>query len=447
MAHAPSPLERALARALRPFAKVEPDESITALVMTLIVFLVLTSYYFLKTAREPLILLHGGAEVKQYASAGQALLLVVVIRAYSSAAQRMGRLKLLAGVYLFFVSNLIVFAALARAEVRLLGVAFYLWVGVFNYTAIAQFWSLAADVYTPEQGKRLFAIIGIGSSAGAVAGARAAKAFVSLGPQGLMLGAAGILVVTVGLLAWVERRSGSPGRKPADPHHDEPLVHEHAFRLLVRDRYLLLIALLTLLLSWVNSTGEYLLDRTLLVAVGEARTHGVDPAKFIASFKADYFGWVNLVGVLLQLFVVSRVLARLGVRNALFFLPVAAAAAYGTMVAVPLLALIRIGKIAENSIDYSLQNTARQALFLVTSRVEKYVGKAVVDTFIVRVGDVLAAVAVWAGNRAGLPIGAFAALNLMLIAAWLFAVVVIGKEHRRRSEEGEARVSMEPVPA
>ncbi|HEX7670311.1 MAG TPA: hypothetical protein VF395_12035, partial [Polyangiaceae bacterium] len=181
---APSFAQRTLARVFRPFARVEPEEVGSAAVLTLTVFLLLTAYYLLKTAREPLILLHGGAEVKSYASAGQSVLLVGVVRAYGSIAQRVTRLKLLAIIYLFFVSNLVVFAALARAE-QPIGVAFFLWVGVFNVTAIAQFWSFAADIYRPEQGKRLFAILGIGSSLGAVFGARIAKALVALGPAGL----------------------------------------------------------------------------------------------------------------------------------------------------------------------------------------------------------------------------------------------------------------------
>src|SRR5687768_18001740 len=129
-----SPLDRLLARALRPFAKVEPSEAVTAALLTLTVFLLLMAYYFLKTAREPLILLQGGAEVKSYAAAGQSLLLLFVVPAYSALARRVGRMKLLAGVYGFFALNLLVFAALVQAEVPL-GVAFYLWVGIFNVTA------------------------------------------------------------------------------------------------------------------------------------------------------------------------------------------------------------------------------------------------------------------------------------------------------------------------
>src|SRR5882757_1782422 len=91
--------ERALSVLLRPFAKVEPGEAITASASTLTVFLLLTAYYLLKTAREPLILLHGGAEVKSYAAAGQVVLLVGLVQAYGTLARRVGRLRLLVLVY------------------------------------------------------------------------------------------------------------------------------------------------------------------------------------------------------------------------------------------------------------------------------------------------------------------------------------------------------------
>lgn len=441
-----SAIERVFARILRPFARVQPDEVVTVVVLTGIVFLLLTAYYLLKIAREPLILLHGGAEVKSYAAAGQALLLVGVVRAYSEIARRFGRMKLLAIVYLFFVSNLLVFAALARTEAPI-GVAFFLWVGVFNYTAIAQFWAFAADVYSPDQGKRLFAILGIGSSIGAVAGARFAKALVSFGPQALMLGAAGILVVCVALLAWVERRTKAVRHPTVQAVVDEPLFRESPLHLLLRDKYLALIAALTLLLNWVNSNGEYILNRTLLASVHGAGARGLSPEAFVGAFKADYFAWVNVVGVLLQLFAVSRILGRLGVRNALLFLPSVALLGYGLILVAPVLAWIRVAKVAENSLDYSVQNTARQALYLVTSRVEKYVGKTMVDTLAVRLGDVLSACVVWLGSLIAMSTQAFAALNLGLTTAWLCVVVILGREHNRRSEEGEALVLAEPIPS
>jgi AAA family ATP:ADP antiporter len=432
-----------LGRALRPFAHVEPDEAPSAIALTLTVFLLLTAYYLLKTAREPLILLHGGAEVKSYAAAGQAALLVFVVRAYAAVARRVGRMKLLGGIYLFFASNLLAFAALARLGVSI-GVPFFLWVGVFNCTAIAQFWAFGADVYGAEQGKRLFPILGIGSSVGAVAGSRIAQALAAIGPAAMMLVAAALLVVCVGIFAWVDRRASRESRRTearavtSDATHDA-LVTEGPFTLLLRDKYLLLIGALTLVLNFCNTNGEYILDRTLLASVGEAAARGLSPEAFVGAFKAEYFAWVNVAGVALQLFAVSRVLTRFGVRAALLVSPVVAFAGYGLIVAAPILALVRVAKVAENSLDYSLQNTARQALYLVTSRAEKYAGKTLVDTLLMRVGDVLSALVVWAGARAGASTAAFAWLNLALVGAWAAAVIAIGKEHARRAnEEGVA---------
>jgi len=430
-----SKTDRALATLLRPFAQVEPEEAVTASALTLTVFLLLTAYYLLKTAREPLILLHGGAEVKSYAAAGQAVLLLGFVQLYGAVARRVGRMRLLLGVYLFFAANLVLFAVLAGAGVPV-AVPFYLWVGVYNYTSIAQFWGYASDVYTPEQGKRMFAVIGVGSSLGAVAGAHLAKLVVPLGPQALMLGAAMLLGACCGLLLWVNSRVETPAAAQAKQQDDQPLSRESAFSLLLHDKYLILIAVLTLLINWCNSTGEYILDRTLLAAVaGKGRES--DAMVFIGQFKAEYFELVNIIGVVLQLFAVSRILDKLGVRAALFFLPVVAFGGYAVMVVAPMLSLIRLAKVAENSLDYSVQNTARQALYLVATRVEKYVGKIAVDSFFVRFGDVLSAIAVYVGSKLALPTQVFAAINMVLILVWIFVVVLVGREHRRRSEELE----------
>ncbi len=427
-----------LARVLRPFAKVEAAEAVSVSLLTLNVFLLLTAYYLLKTAREPLILLHGGAEVKSYAAGGQAVLLLGVVKVYGIVARRVGRMKLLGSLYLFFAANLLVFAALTGTG-GAIGVPFYLWVGVFNYTAIAQFWAFASDTYSPEQGKRLFAVLGIGSSTGAVAGARIARSVVGLGPAFMMLAAAVILVACVALFAFVDRLSQAQRATHKALEEDEqPLSVEGPFQLLIHDKYLLLLAGLTLVLNWCNSNGEYLLDRALLSSVAEAEARGLSPAVFVAAFKADYFAWVNFVGVTLQLFAVSRVLARVGVRSALLVLPFVAFVGYGAVLVAPLLALIRLAKIAENSIDYSLQNTTGQALYLVASRAEKYLGKILVDTFMVRMGDVFSALVVLIGSQLGLQIRAFALINLGLIGLWLLLVTAIGKEHARRAADETA---------
>jgi AAA family ATP:ADP antiporter len=425
-------LHRVLARMLRPFTKVHPEEAVTVALMTLAAFTLLTAYYLLKTVREPLILLQGGAEVKLYARAGQALLMVGVVQIYGYFARRFGRMKMLAIVFLFFIANLAVFAVLARFDAPI-GLAFFLWVGVFSYTVVAQFWALAADIYTEEQGKRLFPIIGGGSSIGAVVGGLFAKSLVPFGPFVLMTVAVGILLGCVALIVWVEHRAVTLDHAD-QPEPEAPLSEVSPWQLLAHDRYLLCIAGMVVFLNWVNSSGEYLLDRTLLVAAKDAAAHGVSSQTFIGTFKADYYFWYNVIGLALELFAVSRILQLIGVRRALWVMPVFAFFAYGCAVFFPVLAVMRLVKIGENSLQYSLQDTTRHALFLVATRPEKFLGKAVTDTIAVRIGAIMSTLMVFLGAWQRWPTSVFAAVNVGLALAWLGFVALIAREHRGRMD-------------
>src|SRR5262249_31604933 len=138
------------------------------------IFLLLICYSIIKTVREPLILLGGGAEVRSYAAAGQALVLMAYVPLYSWFASRVDRVKLIVGITLFFGAALELFALAVSAGVPYVGVAFFIWVGIFNVSLIAQFWSFANDLYTREAGDRLFPVITVGMTAGAPLGALAA---------------------------------------------------------------------------------------------------------------------------------------------------------------------------------------------------------------------------------------------------------------------------------
>ena len=207
---------------LSPIADIHPGETTAALLLTLLMFLVLAAYYELKTAREVFILSEGGAEVKSYSSAGQALLLLGIVPAYGAFASRVNRQRLVTWVTLFFVSNVALFA-LAHGAHLPIGIPYFLWVGIFNVMVIAQFWALANDVFTPEQGKRLFPLIGVGSSLGAWVGSVRAGHLVSTqGPMRLLLGAGVILAVCALLARIVSRRAPLPvsARKSATTADD-----------------------------------------------------------------------------------------------------------------------------------------------------------------------------------------------------------------------------------
>src|SRR6185503_15905434 len=160
-----------LDRLLSLFTDVHAGEATTAVLMLVNIFLLLVCYSIIKTAREPLILLGGGAEVRSYTAAGQALVLMGFVPLYSWFASRVDRIKLLVGVSLFFVLNIELFAIAVAAGMPYIGVAFFIWVGVFNMSLVAQFWAYANDIYSKEAGDRLFPMIVIGQTAGAPLGA------------------------------------------------------------------------------------------------------------------------------------------------------------------------------------------------------------------------------------------------------------------------------------
>jgi AAA family ATP:ADP antiporter len=425
-------------RLLRPFADVRACEAASSLVLAATIFTLLTAYYLLKVIREPLILTGGGAEVKAYASTGQALLLIPVLRAHGAIARRVGRLKLIAAVLLFCASNLVIFSVLTRTGAAI-GVPFYLWVGTFNFLLVATFWSFANDVYTPDQGKRLFPIVGVGSSVGALAGAALAGLLLHrLAPADLMLASAGLLTGTLGLFAWTHTHDRCwPKDRGKLVRRSEPLGGEGGFHTLLNDRYLLLIGLIAILANWVTNSGEYVLDRTLVGIVADQGLQGAAVHRFIGQFKANYFWWVNLLAVLAQLLLVSRILKYFGVGGALLVLPVVAMLGAASMALIPVLGLIRTAKIAEKSTDYSLQNTAQNALYLVVSRSAKYKAKAVVDSFLVRAGDVCAAGAIFVGAQLGLDARAFSALNVVLALTWLGVAWKVRALHRKRLDQIE----------
>jgi ATP:ADP antiporter, AAA family len=427
-------------KVLSLLAEVRAGEGAGVLLLGLNVFVLLGAYYLLKTVREALILSESGAEVKAYSSAAQAMLFLIIVPAYGALASRVNRIRLISWVTLAFASNLLIFYGFGAAGARE-GVPFFIWVGIFNMLIVAQFWAFANDLYSESQGKRLFPVIMLGASLGAVAGGQAAARLIGpLGPYGLMLLAAGLLIPCILISLVIHRRAVSrsasvPGRSAASA--EAPLAKTSALRLLARDRYLLLIAVMMLVLNTVNTTGEFLLGKFVEQAAQAASSDVVVQARLIGEFYGNFSSLYNGLGMLLQMFAVSRIFKYIGVRGALFILPCIALAGYSFILFLPLLGVIRWAKILENGTDYSIQNTTRQALFLSTSRVAKYKAKAAIDTFFVRAGDVVQAGIVLAGTGLGLGVKGYASVNLVLTLIWLALAAGVARANRRQSQ-GEA---------
>ncbi|MEO8306642.1 MAG: Npt1/Npt2 family nucleotide transporter [Pseudomonadota bacterium] len=428
---------RPLERFLSLFAEVRTGEAPAVLALTLNVFLLLNAYYLLKPVREALILsVPGGAELKSYTAVLQAVLLLFVVPLYGWLGSRVRRRQLINIVSLFFVACMMVFYFLIKAHVHV-GVVFFLWIGIYSLMIVAQFWSFANDIYTPEAGKRLFAIVGFGASLGAVVGSAVAGSLIrALGVEQMLPLAAVLLVASLVLTYWVDTHTRSANS--SSPRAEiGPLRSGSAYRLITHNRYLLLMAIMILAYNWVNSNGEYILSHMVAERSEELIRSGqlaeVDQMGYIGEFFAKYFAAASVLSLLLQLFVVSRLIKYFDIPAAVCVMPILSLLGLTVIAIIPSLVVVRWMKVTENATDYSLQNTVRQMLFLPLTREEKYTGKQAIDTFFVRCGDVLSALLVYVGSGMLLwQARDFAIANLFIAAVWLALAVLVGREYRKR---------------
>jgi AAA family ATP:ADP antiporter len=436
---------------LSVFCEVRAGEAYSTLMLCLSIFLLLTAYYIIKPVREALILAgSGSAEIKSYAAAGQAILLMIAVPIYGTLASRFPRRHLINLVTFFFTLCLGVFYIAAMSKVSI-GVIFYLWVGIFNLMLPAQFWAFANDSYTPEDGKRLFVIIAFGASAGAVFGSFITSQLIKpLGVYQLLIVSSGLLLLSLLLINLVDTREKENIHETTDKikSFETPLEKSNPFALVFKHKYLLLIALLMLFLNWINTTGEYILSGTVkkaaIVAINAGKADGMSEGQYIGNFYGNFYGIVNVAALLCQLFLVSRILKYMGICLALLILPFIALGGYFIIAFFPILSIVRWAKTTENATDYSLQNTLRQVLFLPTTREHKYKAKQAIDTFFVRMGDVFSAILVYVGTTwLSFHTQHFALFNMAMVIVWIFLAFHIGKENRRLISESGRNIGSE----
>jgi AAA family ATP:ADP antiporter len=403
-----SPLERALCL----FTDVRPGEGLTAVVMVANVFLILCAYYFVKPLRDGWIAIAdiGGfsnVEVKAYTSFAQGLFLAGAVSLYAHLAGRWPRRQLIVRSTLFCISNLVVFWILRPGflgqQMSGVGVAFYIWVGMFGVFVVAQFWAFAADLYPDERGERLVPLIAIGATSGAVAGSFLTGALLGSGvieSSALLLVAILPLIGSMLLTRLADVRgpvgvgAGQATARPAAaPSRGRPAG---ALALVVRHRYLLAVAGVTLFTAWVQTNGENLLFKVVqdslageLVARGVTNT--VEMKTFVrewtTAFYGSFFFWVN-VGAL-----VLRALSHRACSNASGFglillllagpLPSSPIQSWPSM---PILLVVRVMKLSGELHRLLSQQPARQVLWLRPPRNEVQGQTGHRDIF-VRVGD------------------------------------------------------------
>lgn len=447
--------QRALRSFLRFFTDIREGEETSALLMLLNVFLILCAYYLIKPLREGWISISdveglSKVEVKAYSAFGQSLLLIPIVSAYGSLSNRWKRSVLISRATIFCMSNMLIFWALQPnfffTGLPVTGIVFYVWVGMFGVFVVAQFWAFAADVYNNERGKRVLPLIAIGATAGAAFGSQLTASLVDSGwisSEWLLIAAMLPLTCSIYITKIVDRREGVEAPVADDSANSPapPLVAKgSAIGVVFSSRFLIAVAGITLLLNWVNTNGENLLFWVVQDVLQEnALALGiVDKNEIIhftkegtTVFYANFFSLVNGVALILQAFVASRLLKYGGFAVMLLFLPVVAMVSYTTMALLPILAVVKMMKVAENATDYSINNTVRNVLWLPVPSELIYKGKTAIDTLFARLGDGLAALTVMVGIQLlALSTTSFFIINVILVAIWFACSCAVIREHR-----------------
>jgi AAA family ATP:ADP antiporter len=449
-----------LERALGVFTDVRPGEGPTALLMFANVFLILCAYYFIKPLRDGWLAseqIEGYEQtIRAYMAFGQVLFLVPVVSLYGRLSQRHRGADLITRATLFCIANLFIFWLIQPGFlVDFLpgsGLAFFLWLGIFSVFVVAQFWTFAADLYVDERGRRMMPLIMIGANLGGWFGAELLSNLVSAEgfPQHVLL-----LLATLPLAAsiWISRvveRRGALGKgfhRVAETPAERAAKRRGSIGTVLRDRFLLAVGLLTLIMAWVVTNGENLLYFVLQGSLSDQAGPGLsDEARraFIRTETSAFYGWfyarVNLATLLIQGLLASRILKYGGFGVILMAQPVVSLVAYSVMAFNPALAIVKIMKIPENSTNYSLNNTARQVLWLPATAEMLYKGKPTIDTLFYRAGDAFAAVTVLVGIQLlALATDTLFAVNVVLVLCWLGVASLVIRQHRRlaRASAGE----------
>lgn len=445
----------AFERGLRLFADVHPREGLTCLILILNIFLILTAFYLVKPVREGWLAVTdiGGLtklETKAYASFAQGFILLGILPIYARMAATWSRRTLMIRIGSAFAVALIAFwisqPGLILGGSPIFGILFYLFVGIFSVILVAQFWAFSTDVYGAERGRRLFPVIALGAALGATLGSWLGQTLLrhpAIEPFDLILAALLPLGGAIVFAVWTDHRGtyGSPTEwttarwdEPAAPEGEGP------YRLILRHRYLMATASMIMVFTWVVTSGDNILFGVVqenlhneLTALGlEGMDYHGALNEATAAFYGDLYFWINLVTLLLQAFIVSRILSAGGMQALLLATPIVSLAAYASMIFMPILGLIKIVKVAENSSTLSIHNTARQMLWLPTTKEMLYQAKPTIDTLFVRLGDGLAALTILVGTHVfGLGNKGFIIFNVFLVLVWIGLTTFLQREYGR----------------
>ncbi len=432
-----------LKRIFSKIVDVKPNEIRALLLAFVFNFVVLGGYYVIRPIRDE-IGADRGVENLPWMYTGTLIGMLIANALYAALVTRMSRRRFIPIAYRFAIANLFLFFLLMRwmpaAQARaVLAPIFFIWVSVFNLFATTMFWSLMADVFTPEQGKRLFGFIAVGGSIGGIAGGFVTSSLAGKLSTGLFL-----LITAV----MLEIAAQCVGRFPTDfddrcrasvsdagvsqkrptKTEEQPIggkLWEGATHI-ARSPYLLGLAAFLMIYTLTNTWAYF--------QQADLTQHHLQDRAARTSFLANIDIAVNTITVLIQIFLTGRLMKWFGVGITLVLMPLLSAVGFAAIGFAPILTVLATFQIMRRAAGFALLRPAREVLFTVLRREDKYKAKSLIDTFGYRIGDQIGAWSYPLMRWFGLGLVGISWVAVPLGAIWCVLSIWLGRKQRQLAE-------------
>lgn len=423
------------------FFDIRKDEWPLVTSMSLYFFIVIGLFWVLKPIKRGLLvntyqenplelfgLAFAGAEVEQIAKVVNMLVVYLVVVVFSLLSNMMKRTQLNLTLSIFFGALFLIFGFLLQNPGSLTAWSLYVYGDMFNSAMVTFFWAFSNDIFSSEQAKRLYGLVGLGGILGGIVGATFVTELVEVTGRTFMMLSSIIPVLMLAAIGfYVEKRVGSSGDASCCDGNSKPqhAIYEGA-KLVLKSKYLLAIVGILGIYEMVSNIVDFQLSAVIAREVEGALN------------KDAYFGLVgqitNIISLIVQIFFTSFVMKRFGVGVALLFLPVVITAGSLGFFILPGLLFVTVMSVGDNSLNYSINQSAKETLYTPLSRNMKYKAKAFIDMFVQRFAKVLAVIL-------NLSFAAYVGLNdvewlsvasLILLGFWIWMILYVSKSFRTK---------------
>jgi AAA family ATP:ADP antiporter len=423
---------------LRRFIEVTPHELPILGWCWLYIFSVLSSYYIIRPIRDQAGVA-GGVNNLQWLFSGTLIGMLLLNIPFAYLVKTLPRRRFIPITYHFFATNILLFAVLFHssdaAQTVWIGRVFFIWVSVFNLFVVSVFWQMNVDLFSPEQGKRLFGVIAAGATVGAIVGSGLTATLARhVQPMFLLLGAAMLLEIAVFSVGRLSRLSATLDRRPVAGAAEAP-IGGSVFAGITRtfgSPYLLNVSVFMLLFA---VTSTFLYFQQAAVVSQSFSDRGAQTAFFAT---VDLF--VNVLTLVVQLLLTGHIVLLLGVALTLGVLPALTIVGFGVLALVPTIMAVAVLQVLRRAADYAIARPAREVLYTVVPREDRYKAKSLIDTVVYRAGDQVGAWSVALLRAVGLGPAQVSLAVIPVAALWLVNALWLG----RRQELLAARQTVVP---